>query len=677
MHTVPLLSQLRKVSLASILCLTLALAACEGENKTPEEVGGTPTLPANLPTVASSPTAGEQPTTPPQPTPQLTGDGEIRLEGLYHHSRDPQYREPGGSVTAGTQVKLRLKTDPGDLTGAHIRLWNSTTQTETLVPMSPVAPDMWEATLTTPLQGAALWYRFVATDGTAVAWYNDDRDRDGGMGEGKGYESDEDYVIVAYRQGFDTPDWLEHGVVYQIFPDRFYNSDPANDKPEGSFIYGGATQKRQWGDKPTGGDDFFGGDLKGITAKLDYLQSLGVTAIYLNPIFASPSNHRYDTTDYSIVDPALGDLGALRELITEGKERGISLILDGVFNHASSDSLYFDKFARYDPTGAHESQSSDYYDWFTFSEWPEKYRSWQNIDTLPVYVESDEVKDFLFRGPDSVAQRWMKEGTGGWRLDAAEQKSHAYWRDFRTAVKGLDPDAVIIGEFWHNSAPWLSGDQWDGTMNYRFRDAVLGWLANPIRSVETMVKKLDSIREDYPPQALATSMNLIGTHDTARALTEAGGDKAMLRAMALLQFTWPGLATVYYGDEAGLEGGRDPDDRRTYPWGSEDAALIDYYRTLGKARKEVSALRGGEYVNLFYDNALDVYAYARKDDNGVALIALTRSEEPRQFDVPLAGVLPDGATLEDRLKPGTTYTVQGGRLQLTLEGKGAVLLVSK
>jgi glycosidase len=543
--------------------------------------------------------------------------------------------------------------------------------------MSPVGDDMWEGTIETPAGGAALWYRFVAADGTAEAWYNDDDDRDNGMGEGRLYESDSDYVIVAYRPDFDTPAWLKHGIVYQIFPDRFYNADPGNDKPEGSFIYGGKTEKRAWGDRPTGGGDFFGGDLRGITAKLDYLQSLGVTAIYLNPIFAAPSNHRYDTTDYTLVDPSLGDLAALQELITEAGKREMRLILDGVFNHASSDSLYFDKFSRYDPSGAYESQQSDYYDWFTFVEWPGRYRAWQNIDTLPVYVESDEVKDFLFRGADSVAQRWMREGTGGWRLDAAEQKSNNYWREFRTAVKGANGEGVIIGEFWHNSAPWLAGDQWDGTMNYRFRDAVLGWLANPVRSVETMVKKLDAIREDYPPQALAVSMNLVGTHDTQRALTEAGGDKEMLKLMALLQFTWPGLPTVYYGDEAGMEGGRDPDDRRTYPWGSEDTAMVEHYRTLGKARREVSALRGGKYTNLFYDNIQDVYAYARKDDGGTAVIALTRHSDPREFEVSVAGVLEDGAVLEDRLKPGTTYTVEGGKLRLRLEGKGGVLLVKK
>lgn len=213
--------------------------------------------------------------------------------------------------------------------------------------MSPVANDTWGAKIDTPQDGAPLWYRFITNDGTTTAYYNDDQARDGGAGEGKGYETDTDYALVAYDPAFTTPDWVGNGVVYQIFPDRLNNGDPSNDKPAGSFIYGGQTQSRQWGDKPTGGDDFFGGDLKGVTDKLDYLQGLGVTAIWFNPIFKSPSNHRYDTTDYSQIDPALGMLADFQTLVAQAKTRGIRIILDGVFNHASSDSVYFDKFGRY------------------------------------------------------------------------------------------------------------------------------------------------------------------------------------------------------------------------------------------------------------------------------------------------------------------------------------------
>jgi glycosidase len=573
-------------------------------------------------------------------------------------------------------VTLRLRTAPDDLTSARVRLWNSTTEQETFRDMSRVTPDTWEATINTGGDAAALWYRFLAIDGRTTAYYGDDRERDGGPGEGNLFATDQDYVIVAFDPAFTTPAWLQGGVVYQIFPDRFNNGDPANDKPAGSFIYGGETIRRAWGDKPTGGNDFYGGDLQGVIDKLSYLQSLGVTAIYFNPIFASPSNHRYDTTDYTSIEPSLGDIETFRALVAQARERGIRVILDGVFNHSSSDSIYFDKYSRYDTQGAYEAQDFPYFGWYTFQQWPSKYRSWANIDTLPVLTETQAVKDFFF-GPDSIVKRWTGEGIGGWRLDAAEQKSHSYWRDMRRATKEQDPDAVIIGEFWQNSAAWLAGDQWDGTMNYRFRDAVLGWLANPVRNVETMVRKLDSIREDYPPQALAVSMNLVGSHDTPRALTEAGGDKNMLRLMALMQFTWPGLPTVYYGDEAGLEGGRDPDDRRAYPWGQEDASLLDFYRMLGQTRREVSALRTGEYTNLMYNNDLDVFAYARKDAGTAAIVVLNRSKEDREVDVPVGGVLPGGLALSDRMNTGTGYTIQGATLKVRVPARWGALLVSK
>jgi glycosidase len=646
--------------------LLVALAACDTEP-------GTPTPP---PAQVATPTLAPAPAAPPTAA-QLSGDGKVDAKALFHDSRDPAFRTPGGAVTAGTSVVLRLRTAPGDLTSARIRLWNSTAETERFVDMSQAAPDLWEATLDTSGDPAALWYRFLGIDGKVTAYYGDDRERDGGAGEGNLYATDQDFVVTAYDPEFVTPAWLHGGTVYQMFPDRFNNGDPNNDKPAGTFIYGGETIKRGWADRPTGGNDFFGGDLQGVIDKLDYLQSLGVTAIWFNPIFTAPSNHRYDTTDYTSIEPSLGTIETFRSLVAQARERGIRIILDGVFNHSSSDSLYFDRYSRYDTQGAFESQGSPYFGWYSFQQWPDKYRSWFNVDTLPVFSETQAVKDFFFFGGDAILRRWMNEDIGGWRLDAAEQKSHAYWRDLRTAGKAVDPDSVIIGEFWQNSAEWLAGDQWDGTMNYRFRDAVLGWLANPVRNVETMARKLDSIREDYPPQALAVSMNLVGSHDTQRALTEASGDKNMLRLMALMQFTWPGLPTVYYGDEVGLEGGRDPDDRRTYPWGQEDASLLDFYRMLAQTRQEISALRTGDYANLGHNNDLDVYAYARTAEGSAAVVVLNRSADDREVELLVRDVLSAGTTLSDKMNTGNEYKIQGDTLTVRVPARWGALLVTK
>jgi glycosidase len=612
----------------------------------------------------------------PAGTGEVAGDRKVDTQALFHDSRDPFYRDPGGAVTAGTIVTLRIKTAPGDLTGADVRLWNSRTESEEIVAMQEVAEDIWEAKIQTPAEGTPYWYRFIARDGLVRAFYSDDDDLDGGLGEARTFETDKDYALVAYDPGFVIPDWAYDGVVYQIFPDRFNNGDPANDKPAGSFIYGGQTQSRAWGDRPTGGDDFFGGDLRGVIDKLDYLQSLGVTAIWFNPIFTAPSNHRYDTTDYTQIEPSLGTLDTFRELVTEARERNIRIILDGVFNHSSSDSIYFDKFSRYDSVGAFESQESPYFGWYTFAAWPEKYNAWFNIDTLPAYTESESVRGYFFLDADSIARRWTKEGAS-WRLDAAEQKSHSYWRDARQAIKETNPDAIIVGEYWHNSAPWLAGDQWDGTMNYRFKDAVLSWLAGPLPNVERTVKQLAAIREQYPPQALAASMSIIGSHDTVRALTEARGDKNMLMLMALMQFTSPGMPTIYYGDEAGLEGNKDPDDRRTYPWGAEDQHLIEFYRMLSATRHEWSALRTGEYIDIAYDLEKDFYAYARRDDTGYALVVVNRSGSDLELDLAVQGVIPDGTTLDDRMNTGRQYSVTGGMIKVNVGAKWGALLVGK
>jgi glycosidase len=672
---------MRSLALCFAAAACLLASAC-GDSPTPGA-----TTPTAAPEAVPTSTAGAEalPTstkftlktvTPAPDLPGQAGDRRVDEGALFHDSDDPFYRDPGGSVPGGTVVTLRLKTAPGDLTAADVRLWNSRTESEELLPMTSTAPDTWEAKLETGEEGTPYWYRFVARDGLARSFYSDDDDLDGGTGQARSFETDKDYALVAYDPDFVTPEWVRDGVVYQIFPDRFNNGDPSNDKPAGSFIYGGQTQSRAWGDKPTGGDDFFGGDLQGVIDKLDYLQSLGVTAIWFNPIFTAPSNHRYDTTDYTTIEPSLGTLDTFRELVTEARERGIRIILDGVFNHSSSDSLYFDKFARYDSQGAFESQESPYFGWYTFSAWPEQYNSWFNIDTLPAYTENEAVRNFFFHDAGSITRQWTKEGAS-WRLDAAEQKSHSYWRDARLAIKDTNPDAVIIGEFWQNSAPWLAGDQWDGTMNYRFKDAVLSWLTGPLPNVEKTVNQLAVIREQYPPQALAASMNIIGSHDTVRALTEARGDKNLLMLMALMQFTSPGMPTIYYGDEAGLEGNRDPDDRRTYPWGAEDPVLVEFYKLLSATRHEWSSLRTGEYFDVAYDQDKNFYAYARRDDTGYALVVVNRNEADQELELPVANIIPDGTVLDDRLNTGRQYTAQGGVIKVSVGAKWGVLLVGK
>jgi glycosidase len=673
---------------ALILGVAALLGACDAGAATP--------TPGPLPAATQTPAAAATNTAPvaaatntpgaatatPAPAAVLTpgpGDGQVKLDGLYHMSRDPFYRSPGGAVPAGTVVHLRLRAGAGDLTAANVRVWDSRAGTQTLLPMTLEKrdgdADYWGVDLATPKTPNVFWYRFQVQDDGAGAAYEDDKDRDGGKGEAVGGPNDNDYSINSYDPQWTVPAWLQDAVIYQIFPDRFNNGDAADDTPAGRPFYDGTTIKSAWGDKPQGGNDFFGGDLQGVIDKLDYLQSLGVTVIYLNPIFDSASNHGYDTRDYTKIAPRFGTQETFDRLIAETKKRNMHVILDGVFNHTGSDSLYFDRYSRYPTSGAFEAQDSPYFGWYRFPKWPKWYLTFGNYDTLPALQEVDPVRDFIFRGPDAIAKRWLQAGAAGWRLDAPQYKSETWWRDFRTNVRSAFPDAVLIGEFWTNATQYLTGDEWDGTMSYRFLDATVGFVKPEYRvPAEELDNQLASLREDYPPNAILASMNTIDSHDKERALTVVGGDKNRLRLLALLQFTSAGPPTVYYGDEAGLEGGADPDDRRTYPWGSEDQALLAYYRALGAARHEDSALRTGSTTTLLVHNDNRLYAYARHDPAGTAVVALNAGSAEQTLDLDLKALVPDGTVLKDRLSGGTAYTVQGGHIQVKLGAVTGALL---
>ncbi|HFD39501.1 MAG TPA: hypothetical protein ENJ31_06595, partial [Anaerolineae bacterium] len=539
---------------------------------------------------------------------------------------------------------------------------------------------------------------------------------------------------------------LQNAIVYQIFPDRFRDGDPTNNVISGThFMYGnaqGGLTYPAWNSEvidprdPNSpfyqrwSEDFYGGDLPGVTEKLDYLQSMGVTALYLNPIFLSPSNHKYDTTSFEQVDPNLGGDEALAALLAAAKARGMAVILDGVFNHTSSDSVYFDKYSRYPGEGAYESQTSPYYDWYTFNAWPDDYESWWGYDTLPkLRSDNGAVRDYIWRsGADSIAARWVLSGTAGWRLDvggdvdsgAPELGGGDYWEGFRQTVKGTDPQAAIIGEEWGDATRWLLGAEWDSVMNYRFRSALLSFLRDtpytdndnnasssggvltPI-SVSRFDQWLRQIQEDYPPPAWYAMLNLVGSHDTNRVrfvlghaqhadgtdLTPAELD-ARQGLMALLQFTLPGAPTIYYGDEVGVESpGRwyndkwedDPYNRVPFPWDDTPghyqarAGVRTRYAQLAQLRNDHPALRTGSFDTLLTDDERQVYAYGRKLDDDVALVIVNRSTETQTVTLPLNGYLADGVELDDGLD-GQHYTVTDGAVTVSVAGLwGRILLL--
>ncbi len=607
--------------------------------------------------------------------PQPEHDNNIWWDGLGHNSRNDLYRVPWGAVTTGTPITLRLRAFHNDVTDVTMRVWSTAAGAQTLYPMEQVATtddppygyDYWQATIPGQVAPTILYYRFIVRDGTDEDYYEDDDLFDGGWGMAYDDSPDYSFQIDVYKPDFQTPDWMKNAVVYQIFPDRFYNGDPKNDaKPSDPTVYGNLVLVQDWDDLPEGycrayegvtceegplGRDFFGGDLQGVRDKLDYLEDLGVTAIYLNPIFMSPSNHLYDTSDYFRIDPYFGSMGTFQSLVNQAAARGIHIILDGVFNHTSSDSIYFDRDSRYPKVGAYESQESRYYDWYTFYAWPDSYNSWWGFDTLPVLTEIEEVRDFIFAGDRSVATWWLEHEATGWRLDVAPEKSHEWWREFRPYVKSVNADAVIIGEIWDDASPWILGDELDSTMNYRFRRALLGFLngdySDPnqgfIRGLnpDEFNSALQSIKEDYPAPAYEAAMNLVDSHDTQRilwVLTPGARNReekelnaanlaegvAKLKLLAIVQMTMPGAPTIYYGDEVGLTGDTDPDDRRAFPWDDMDAGLLAHYQALGGLRNGHSFLRTGSFDRLYTHNADGTYAYGRKDASGAAVVAINR-----------------------------------------------------
>jgi glycosidase len=678
--------------------------------------------------------------------PALVPDGAIVDADLAHDSRDDAYRQPYGAVPAGTEVTIRLRAAAGDLEEATIRVWDALAESQVLVPMAVVARDAtggthgydwWQATLPTIAEPTVLYYRFIVRDGGTTRYLEDDALLGGGGGEALASSEDRSWQLVTHDPAFATPDWAKGAVAYQVFPDRFANGDPSNDpSPDDepavagaaryreAQVYGNPVLARGWDeDLPEGhcraytapaepcdeeplGRDFYGGDLAGIRDRLPELAEMGVTVLYLNPVFAAPSNHRYDTSDYTVVDPDLGTNQDLAALTAEADALGIRILLDGVFNHTSSDAPFFDRSGRHPEVGACESADSPWATWYTLSPGPpakcfdgQTYADWFGFDTLAVVAENPDTFAY-FLGDEGVAVRWLAEGIGGWRLDVMNEISHDYLRGLRRSLKAADPETLILGEEWGDASAWLLGTEADSVMNYRFRRAVIGLVNGetadsdgaiaglaPTEFVDTM----DGLREDYPAEAWAVLHNLVDSHDTTRILwtLTPGADnreekeadaalaagKARLRLVAALQLTWPGMAGIYYGTEAGVTGHDDPDDRRPYPWDAIDTELRDWYASFGQLRAEHEALRTGDLAFLHADDAARTLAFGRRTGSEAAITVLNLGDSPASVDIDVEGWLPSGTALTDAIGGGITQVGADG-VAVELGPLGVAVLVT-
>ena len=676
-------------------------------------------------------------------------DNNVEYDGLGHNSHDDLYRAPFGAVTPGTEVFLRFRTYHNDVESVRARVWDDAAQGQFFLDFVKVASDVscyddaqpnetcdfWQASYT-PDEPTTLYYRFIISDGTATAFYEDDRFRDGGWGEAFPNTKDWGYAIQVYDADFEPVAWMQNGVMYQIFPDRFRNGRSNNDPTGNEPRYGWPTEAldriitKSWSDLPEGycrfyvnpaepcdegprGRDYFGGDLMGVQQRLNYLKSLGVTIIYFNPIFDAASNHAYDTQDYYTIDPFFGTNVEFGKFVNAAKKAGIKVVLDGVFNHVSSDSKYFDRYGHFATVGACESVDSPYRDWFTFS--PEaggpcagpsgpntmNYESWWDFDSLPVLNKNNqEVRDLFYATDDSVGRYWLEKGAAGWRLDVMSDGSFPaeFWQGFRDAVKDEKADAAIIAEAWKKFEilPKTRGDQADTAMGYRFRNAILGFFGTvddkgfeddgqSDQPPSFFATKLISIREDNPDASYYTMMNIMGSHDTQRILwlltpgernredrefnaANVAAGTQLLKLATVVQMTTPGMPTIYYGDEVGLTGDDDPDDRRTFPWtggGSYgvggDQELRDHYDYLIELRRLWPVFRQGEMTFLLTDDANRTLAYLMRTENSAAIVALNRNDTPQELVIDTKGMVPDAVKLLDRLGtiPGFVYAADG------------------
>lgn len=470
-----------------------------------------------------------------------------------------------------------------------------------------------------------------------------------------GIDNGDLFQLTVYSNTYETPDFLKGGVMYQIFPDRFCKSGKIHENiPEGRVIrddWGGTPYYKPDHNGHVWNNDYFGGDFAGIQSKLPYLYDLGVTCIYLNPIFESHENHRYNTADYMKADPLLGTNDEFEELCKEAEKYGISIILDGVFSHTGADSVYFNKFGRYPEPGAFQSRDSKYYDWYTFINYPNVYEAWWGIDTLPNVCENNESYTEFICGDDGVLRYWLSKGAAGFRLDVADELPDQFLRNLRRSVKDYDQDKIVIGEVWEDASNkesygvkrrYLLGNQLDSVMNYPFREAIINFVKGG--SPKDFIFSVMTIIENYPKPTIDVLMNFVSTHDIERAINRLGGEncddkskdwmserrltseqyshgKNLLKAAMALMYFLPGVPSIYYGDEAGLQGYKDPFNRRCYPWGNEDKELIEYVSELSRIRKQIPNLKDGRVY----------FVINEVEDNDSRLIVFTRTGKDRDY----------------------------------------------
>ncbi|GIM30505.1 alpha-amylase [Clostridium polyendosporum] len=567
---------------------------------------------------------------------------------VLHDSQNLYFRNPFGAVKTGSNINLALEAEGCDEAVIEIIRFDGSRES---IPMERHPKDgtwnvfLFKGTIKICDTPGIINYYFTLRRGWQTIFYGDNWECLGGSGQIY-YENPKWYQITVFKD-FKVPKWYKEGIIYQIFVDRFYNGNEngeISNAKSNCFIYG------KWYDNPmyikdeTGKVirwDFFGGNLKGVLKKLSYIKSLGITTIYMNPIFEAASSHKYDVGNYKKIDPMFGDEELFKNLCKEAEKLGMKVILDGVFSHTGADSLYFNRYGNYDSLGAFQSKDSPYYSWYRFKNYPYDYEAWwgfenqPNVDELnPSYIE------YIINGQDSVVEKWMKLGASGWRLDVADELPDEFICELKKKIKEVNKESVLIGEVWEDASNKVSygkrrkyflGEELDSVTGYPFRDIILSFLIGYLDS-HGVRRRFMSLYENYPKENFYSSMNVLGTHDTERILTALSGNgkgeensRVLLKLAVAFQMTFPGVPLIYYGDEAGVMGGRDPENRKTYPWGKEDKDILSWYRKLTHIRDHHQVFKRGDFR--FFETHEDVLCFKRKDGDSKAIVIINRNTE--------------------------------------------------
>lgn len=568
---------------------------------------------------------------------------------MYFNSFDLQYKSHFGAVSQGNTICFYV--DGGDATDAYMMIRCGEGEFEyrqmqksmdsrffISVTFDDVGVYFYRFKLITP-NGEKQLYRAPNGSSTFTAPF--------------------DWQQTVYSKDYSTPEYIKGGVIYQIFPDRFYKADVELPPQYEDRVY------VDWNAQPCYingnkglviNNDYFGGNLAGITEKLPYIKSLGVSVIYLNPIFEAHSNHRYNTANYMKIDPTLGDENDFKVLCDSAHKLNIAIVLDGVFSHTGSDSIYFNKENRYDSVGAYNSEQSSYYSWYGFKQWPNDYHSWWGFETLPEVNENDEKFCEYITGENGVIDYWMSKGANGFRLDVADELPDEFIKKIRKAIKRNNENGFLIGEVWEDASnkvsysaqrQYLWGEELDSVMNYPFANEILRFVR--YKDGIKFMDKIMQIIENYPKCALDVLMNLLSTHDTERLITALAGEPSngrgrewqcrvsltpnqrelgikLCKIAAVLQYTLPGVPSLYYGDEIATEGYRDPFNRASFKWDkvSSDNSMLEFYKTLGILRKNCLALKSGEFIKAQYD--YNLVSYLRVAENSEIFVMANPTE---------------------------------------------------